>query len=283
MGKTERKFAICGLLNIDGLNIGDTISVADDLAALYNALDSFLSQAPLLAKEIQDRTILVNREAVDMRMASLGRMFRSIGATMLSQKLHAIELAITRRDLTHRNALIMELEEPVFELCQKIEECRPMKRPAGNDKEERETPTEKLSEVIDQTIHNKVPNILIVDDITVVLNTVISILKDRYVVHGLPRGAMVPKLLKNTKIDLFLLDIEMPGMDGYALFEKIRQLPLYKHTPIMFFTSHVNMDYLKAANGLGAAGYIKKPVEPALLIEKVETCLALQDNQAMGK
>ncbi len=125
----------------------------------------------------------------------------------------------------------------------------------------------------DQTANEK-QGILVVDDVAVVLNTVTSILKEKYNVYGLPRGEMVPKLLKTKKIDLFILDIEMPGMDGYALFHLIREIPEHKETPIMFFTSHENMAENIKEKGLAAAGCIEKPVESRSLLEKVAAVLA---------
>lgn len=270
MSSISGNFGICALLNIEGLDIQSVVKINDDLSVLYSSIEEFLALAPLISREINDKEVLLKKELLKSKLEQLDSLFENIGAQALQSKMIEIDKAINRHSTIERNTLISELEKMVVKLKESLEESQIITKAAKAEREKTRDSNEKLSYVISKVLKNEVPNILIVDDVPLVLSNAISILNKDYVVHGLPRGSMVNKLLKNTKIDLFILDIEMPGMDGYTLFSEIRKMPLYKNTPILFFTSHVSLEYLKQANDLGASGFIKKPVEPEVLLEKVK-------------
>ena len=72
------------------------------------------------------------------------------------------------------------------------------------------------------------------------------------------------------RIDLFLSDINMPGMNGFELVRKIRGLPAFKFTPIVLLTTE--SDQAKKAEGkaAGATGWIVKPFSPEQLIAVIK-------------
>jgi CheY-like chemotaxis protein len=74
--------------------------------------------------------------------------------------------------------------------------------------------------------------------------------------------------LKETRYDLVLLDIEMPGMDGFELCRRLRTLPGYQKTPVIFVTSH--SDFESRTKGIISGGddLISKPVFPMELAVK---------------
>jgi len=77
----------------------------------------------------------------------------------------------------------------------------------------------------------------------------------------------------NEAPDLMILDINMPGMDGWEVCRKIREDPLYKHLPIIMLTvRRTKKDQLKGLN-LGSDEYITKPFYPTELIARVKTVL----------
>jgi CheY-like chemotaxis protein len=74
--------------------------------------------------------------------------------------------------------------------------------------------------------------------------------------------------LKETRYDLVLLDIEMPGMDGFELCRKLRALPGYKQIPVIYVTSHSDFDNRAKSILSGGDELISKPVFPMELAAK---------------
>jgi CheY-like chemotaxis protein len=81
-----------------------------------------------------------------------------------------------------------------------------------------------------------------------------------------PRTAL--ELLAQTRFDLFLLDIEMPHMDGYELCRKIQCLPDYEKTPVIYITAHSDFESRKQSILVGGNDLIAKPIFPIELAVK---------------
>jgi putative two-component system response regulator len=75
-------------------------------------------------------------------------------------------------------------------------------------------------------------------------------------------GSFVPQLI--------LLDILMPEMDGWEVFNRVRAISLLKNVPIIFVTSVDTTEEEKRANEIGAADFIKKPFTKSDLMERIE-------------
>lgn len=84
----------------------------------------------------------------------------------------------------------------------------------------------------------------------------------------------IDKLTGGVKVDLLLLDIEMPGMNGIETLEQIRQEPSLKDLPVIFLTASSERDNVIDAGKLGAIGYVKKPFLPDDLIKRVNQAFA---------
>ena len=69
--------------------------------------------------------------------------------------------------------------------------------------------------------------------------------------------------------DVFLLDIEMPRMDGYELLGFLRSQPAYRHTPVIMVTSRAGEKHRTKALDLGASGYMVKPYQDDALLSLV--------------
>ena len=113
--------------------------------------------------------------------------------------------------------------------------------------------------------------ILFVDDDINMLNTGEDILVNAgFEVSLAKSGEQAVKLLKKgVRCDLVLLDIDMPGMDGYETFSAIREIPGYENTPIMFLTGMDAPDFEIKGLEMGAADYISKPFIKDVLIARV--------------
>jgi len=111
--------------------------------------------------------------------------------------------------------------------------------------------------------------VLTVDDSPAILEAVSAVLSNEYTVFKLPKPEMLENVLKKVTPDLFLLDYQMPELNGFELVPIIRGLEEHKETPIIFLTSEGTVDNITAAVGLGACDFIVKPFNPEQLREKV--------------
>lgn len=111
--------------------------------------------------------------------------------------------------------------------------------------------------------------IMLVDDRPEILETVGGYLKDLYKVLPLTRGTLALKAMEKQKIDLFVLDIDMPDMDGITLTAKIRALPEYKKTPLIILTANARREYVLAAMKAGVNDFLIKPPKRDEIVVKI--------------
>ena len=123
----------------------------------------------------------------------------------------------------------------------------------------------------------RIPVILAVDDSPVMLNSISSVLKDEYKVFTLPKPTEVERALKRLVPDLFLLDYQMPELNGFELVPIIRSFEGHKDTPIIFLTSKGTINNVSAALALGACDFIVKPFNPKSFRGKIAKALSNSD------
>ena len=125
----------------------------------------------------------------------------------------------------------------------------------------------------------KTPCIFLVDDNIVNLNTGKNALQPKYTVITIPSGEKLLLSVKKLKPDLILLDIDMPGMNGYDTIKALKLNPETAAVPVIFLTGkNAAEDELHGLN-LGAVDYITKPFSAALLLKRVELHLLLQSQK----
>ncbi|WP_251392962.1 response regulator [Mediterraneibacter agrestimuris] len=110
-------------------------------------------------------------------------------------------------------------------------------------------------------------SILVVDDDAMNLKRAQMILQHYYNILLAESGKEALDKIKNEKIDLILLDIAMPVMDGLETFKEIKKLKV--EIPVIFLTASGYEDDVKAAIRLGAVNYLKKPFFPGELLKRV--------------
>jgi len=117
--------------------------------------------------------------------------------------------------------------------------------------------------------------ILLVDDDEIHLSTTELSLKGEYEIVMAKSGEETIEFLrKNETIpDLILLDILMPVMDGWVVFDKIMDMAALKFTPIMFYSSLDEESAKERAYALGAFDFITKPCEQTVLRNRIRTSL----------
>src|SRR5262245_7137137 len=87
-------------------------------------------------------------------------------------------------------------------------------------------------------------------------------------------GKAAVRVLQQVVPDLIVLDIRMPEMDGFALLELMRRYPKAAAIPVIMLTALSTATDLDRALQLGVVDYLVKPLDPTLLIAKVESALA---------
>ena len=109
--------------------------------------------------------------------------------------------------------------------------------------------------------------ILVVDDDEMNLKRTKRILEKEYDVLLARSGLEALDKLKSEKVDLVLLDIEMPRMNGIETFERMKDIPA--DIPVIFLTASGDEEDVKSAIKLGAVNYLKKPFQPHELMRRV--------------
>jgi putative two-component system response regulator len=111
--------------------------------------------------------------------------------------------------------------------------------------------------------------ILVIDDMSENLRAVKAVLEKEYDVRVSRSGELAQSILQEVFIDLILLDIEMPGESGFDYLDRLRADPVTSHVPVVFLSSHTEPDVVSYASQLDIKGYIKKPVDPQTLRQKI--------------
>jgi chemotaxis protein methyltransferase CheR len=119
--------------------------------------------------------------------------------------------------------------------------------------------------------------ILVVDDTPENLALISSLLKDIYKVKVANNGEKALEIAASeAPPNLILLDIMMPGLDGYEVCRRLKHEPKTMHIPVIFLTGRSVVEDEKKGLELGAVDYIAKPVSPAIVLARVKNHLALK-------
>ncbi len=119
--------------------------------------------------------------------------------------------------------------------------------------------------------------ILVVDDSTTILKFVEGILQDKYKLALVKSGELALAYMKENPVDLVLLDIFMPVMDGFETFQKIKELGLNREVPVVFFTAGVDAENEIRALAMGAKDFVRKPFVPQVMVNRINNILELDE------
>jgi two-component system cell cycle response regulator DivK len=126
--------------------------------------------------------------------------------------------------------------------------------------------------------------VLVIEDNDQNLYLVTFILeKNGYQVHSARDGREGVELAAAVKPDLILLDIQLPGMDGYAVAGKLRGNPDLAKVPIIAVTSYAMAGDREKALAAGCTGYMEKPINPGTFLRQVESHLGGDNVENPGR
>ncbi len=116
---------------------------------------------------------------------------------------------------------------------------------------------------------------LIVDDFSTMRRIVRGLLKEMgcHNADEAEDGAVALNMLKNSRYDFVVSDINMPNMNGFDLLKAVKADELLRYLPVLMVTAEARKEDIVLAAQSGAAGYIVKPFTKATLEEKVQKIL----------
>lgn len=124
------------------------------------------------------------------------------------------------------------------------------------------------------------PCLLLVDDTPANIDILVGLLKADFDLKVANRGAKALQICQSgARIDLVLLDVMMPEMDGFEVCRKLRAAPETRDLPVIFLTAKSELDDVVQGFEFGANDYLTKPFRPTELLARVRTHLTIRQQQ----
>ena len=120
------------------------------------------------------------------------------------------------------------------------------------------------------------PRLLVVDDQAIQIQVLYRALAPDCQVLMATSGEAALRLCHERPPDLVLLDVEMPGMDGFEVLRRLKADPLTQALPVIFVTGHTDNEVESRCLEAGAVDYISKPINPRVVRSRVKTHLTLK-------
>eukprot|EP01156_Anaeramoeba_ignava_P007299 Anaeramoba_ignava/a351407_4.p1 GENE.a351407_4~~a351407_4.p1 ORF type:complete len:346 (-),score=-27.87 a351407_4:85-1122(-) len=117
--------------------------------------------------------------------------------------------------------------------------------------------------------------VLIIDDQVENIDILKGILEDLYIIYAIKDSTKVLNFIGKNPPDLILLDIMMPGINGYDICSELKKDPEHSKIPVIFITADNSSYSEEKGLQLGAVDYITKPINPPIVRARVKTHLEL--------
>jgi CheY-like chemotaxis protein len=119
------------------------------------------------------------------------------------------------------------------------------------------------------------PRILVADDDPVILRLLqVNFRLEGYEVETAPHGEEALKKAREFLPDLILLDVMMPGLDGWEVCRQLKDNPATADIPVIFLSARAQDEDRRRGYALGVVEYVTKPFDPGQLVETVQRALA---------
>jgi two-component system phosphate regulon response regulator PhoB len=116
--------------------------------------------------------------------------------------------------------------------------------------------------------------ILVVDDEEDILELIrVNLSREGYNIRCTGTGESAIKTIKTEPVDLIVLDLMLPGIDGFTVAQRIKDDPRVQHIPIIMLTAKGSESDVVAGLEIGAEDYITKPFSPRILLARIHTVL----------
>jgi two-component system sensor histidine kinase/response regulator len=135
--------------------------------------------------------------------------------------------------------------------------------------------TEEMKEM-KEPINELRPILLVVDDVATNIDILLGALCEEYIVHVATDGADALYSVKKARPDLILLDVMMPGMDGFEVCRRLKDDPTTRDIPVIFITAlNETLDKVKGFS-VGGVDYVTKPFQPEEVRARVSAHLEIR-------
>lgn len=134
-------------------------------------------------------------------------------------------------------------------------------------------PTDAVTVPADAPAPGEKKHILVIDDDRVMLKMLKSALSDQYDVTILPNSISMAKCLETKKVDLILLDYEMPLETGADVFRRIKEDPKSANIPVCFLTGISDREKTMEIMALKPHGYLLKPIDMSMLFSTISNLI----------
>ncbi|MDP1647340.1 MAG: diguanylate cyclase [Rubrivivax sp.] len=132
------------------------------------------------------------------------------------------------------------------------------------------------TEVDLQALYGRRPRVLVVDDQPANVQALYQVFAADHQVFMATTGAQALGVCEAQHPDLVLLDVEMPGLDGYQVCERLKVDPALRDIPVIFVTAHEDEVAEARALDAGAVDFITKPIKPRIVRARARTHLTLK-------
>ena len=121
--------------------------------------------------------------------------------------------------------------------------------------------------------------ILMVDDVATNLICASEVLRSDYDVSTAKSGRQALLMLNEMVPDLIMLDINMPQMDGFEVFSRLKENPEWGDIPVIFLTAESDMVNEAKCLSMGAMDFIKKPFDPMVMKARIDKILSISEEK----
>jgi CheY-like chemotaxis protein/HPt (histidine-containing phosphotransfer) domain-containing protein len=260
--KETENIIVGKLLDISDLKIDEKIKQMgdDELLNYLQILNTFIDTFPLYEDKINDALKTKNNDALIKNLTEIKDIL---------EKIHADEMA---QDCTKQiNTIGSTSPEKVEAYMRYFLSTLSMLSIDIQMAQQKTSAITAIPEKKDEAFKADA-KILAVDDTAFFLTILKKILQStRYKLTCVSSGRDALKYLEKSQPDIFLLDIEMPGMDGYELATRIKESG--QKAPIIFLTGNAKKEYLAKALKVGAVDFIIKPINQEVLLSKIRKYL----------
>ena len=222
-------------------------------------LQKFLEQLEGEFAEI-DKILIANEKNAAEQIHTLKGISGNLAATQLYKVCEKIDKKFKTKQMLQSDD-IEELRKAILKLKEKLHQLYKIARKKTPQPEEQQTLSYDTTRA----------TLLIVDDSTTNIEILVSLLKDDYRIKIAKNGTKALEVVrKSNEIDLILLDVVMPEMDGYSVCKELKNDPKTSHIPVVFITSNDMAQDEEYGLRLGAIDYIKKPFHPTIVKMRVQ-------------
>ena len=272
------EWAVAALPDIAGIDQTHVAQLIDGDLAFYQQLLSGLVAA---ARDVpaQVRSALAQGAVTDAaaRLHRLRGALSNLGALELAGRIQGLEVALEEATAAgHAEEALGTAGSAVQERLAEVE-ADLGRLLASAEAWLAAAPAEPIPRVAPSAARLNAPHVLVVDDAPTNVEVLLKILDEDYNVCLATSGAEALDLLaQGERPELILLDVMMPGMDGYQLCARLKADPLTRDIPVIFVTARTDAESETRALAAGGVDFLHKPVNAAVVRARVRLQLALR-------